>query len=368
MRLYDEAAQLLNGASLQHLLVDLSPSQAARIERLAAANEWEAAEAVQVALACGLAIAQARADAERVTQAAMASMPAVPAALLAETWEQAAMAADRRYAAVKFLVFRLVENNQTLTHNRNGFIAGAELADQTTAFLLRKRAQLEQPSAHPSGVIPASEPPPALGDRALAIKQTAVGASSSVRPLPDRTVRYDIEVGDTFARDLAGEGCVLAGGTPSPGCNVLIDTGLALFEAQANGGAGARAARALDLIGGAARRAVQDLPASELHHALNVLTHFVDSIGNLLVMEARLARLRRDGMQLEAEVGALRAAHEQWRDWAWATREYLARLERARSAHVANGTTSADHGLWQRIRQSLFGQADTPTSHKEETT
>jgi hypothetical protein len=412
VQLYVEVDQLLDGARLDHLQVELTGPQQARLTRLAAANGWAAPEAILIVLAQGWAFLQALTLATNVSEPRATHSAAVhgaPETALAQAWEHAAITADGRYAAAKFLVFRLTENNQTLIHNRAGLLAGMRMAEQTTAFLVGKRARLEQESARPrdgvagstgqtatlengrrrpgGGISPAGAPAPDYHPPAV-LRQEPAGAADPHARAPARDTdalsgggaHYDLDIIDRFTRTL-GE---LS--SSSLGCGVkdrldrLIEAGLTLLELQAASATGDLPCAALDLIergmaeGGAGDKGSAGGPLAS-GQALKALNHYIDVHGKTLVMETRLATLNREGKQLEQEVHALRDAHERWRDWAWAMREYLARLEqehavlRAKSERPLEGSSQAE-SFWQRLQRWLFGLdsaagivADLPSPH-----
>ncbi len=203
---------------------------------------------------------------------------------------------------------------------------------------------------------------PDLGERRTAPTDREVAPEArAFQTQPGGAWRHDLEIIGSFTHDVAeldpagGDLLTLEHGGP------VIEAGLLTLEAQAAHATGQLPETVLDRIVGDARVATSgDSTSSE--RSLKTLNHFVDVRGKTVVMETRLARLTREGRRLEREVDALRDAHERWRDWAWATRESIARLERAqaarraRSEHAEDTARSCRPGsLLERLQRWLTG-------------
>lgn len=299
MDLYREVERILRDGMPVAWQGELTSVEARQLTRLV--PEFGAAEIEVILLALATAV---------VLHNAVHACQGAARSLLAR-WETAAFQAETRYAALKFLVFQMMQNNQVLRLRYAGLRAGAQFAHLTTSAL---QSQYAEQKGDQGGAADDVEAPP------LPWIPPALGDAGSVYPdggiLEDRkhgASRYTLWLSPHLAHALKA---VLVE-EPHP-----LQLGLAWLAASHD------QLRAWSVIQNWLPSCGQQEDGStapeQLEHLRAVLERLVAAESGSLVLECRLVMLYQYACRLEELVRRLEQERHAWQQWAASMRQRIA--------------------------------------------
>lgn len=353
MEIYADVARLLGEKKLVRLTEYVTLHQQYQLEDLATANKWELPEALHIALANGLAFKEAiqigrtRLVEEAATTAegegpGQGFLPGVAA-----HWQELAHRLDTRYATLKFMAFRLMQNNQTLKFNLSGLTNGLAMGRGTTSFLQKERERVEQLNqllrqehcVNKTNELSSSSnnnnhslPAPAHAP-SYPVQTIKPATTTPTLTLAEPGVKYLIGGAACYELGVIEELCEAASSqldsAENPLPDPLLDLGFLVLEGITNSQAGDLPLAVLERAGQeiGCQASLTDSSSEEVAQALKFLDHFLSARSTTLVMEGKVAFLKVEGEQLEEEVQGLREQEWAWHEWSTSMRAYLARLE-----------------------------------------